>query len=324
MLKVFRTDVYMQAVIIAVVAALLWARAIVVPTAIPTYSGGSLFYLLFGWMPPRVATLTAIVIIALEGLLLNGMLYRNKMINQNTLLPMLFFFLAMSLGTAQTGLTPLLAATLFIILCVGQLMVTGTLLSLSIDKTFGAAACLSLATLFCPSTVVFLLPVMMCMVNYSLYSWRDWTMLLLGLAAPYIPLEFYYYLTDNMFYQNYLLFYGLTDIALTVSHSAAGWTMCGIFTLLTLVAMTHTAVGNQSHGTNYTKNSTAIMLFFVGGIAYSLAYGGVVPATTQAYAVPFAFCTTTLFYDVKEKEWIWNTLLTLLLLAAAAYNTFIQ
>lgn len=320
MLRVFRTDVYLQAVIIAVVAALLWVRAIVAPTTLLPDSGGSLFYLLFGWMPARAATVTALALVAVEGLMLNGMLYRNRMIGQNTLLPMLFFFLAMGLGPAQTGMTPLLAATLFLILCASQLMVSGTLLSLSIDKTFGAAASLSLATLFCPSTVVFLLPVMMCMVNYSLYSWRDWTMLLLGLAAPYIPLELYYYLSGDLFYQNYLLFYSLTDITLEASQSVTEWVMSGLFVLLALVALVHTAVDNQSHGTNYTKNSTAIMFFLVGGIAYSLAYGGVVPAATQAYAIPFAFCTMDLFYDEKKKEWIWNTLLILLLLAAAAYN----
>ena len=145
-------------------------------------------------------------------------------------------------------------------------------------------------------------------------------MLLLGLAAPYIPLELYYYLSGDLFYQNYLLFYSLTDITLEASQSVTEWVTSGLFVLLALVALVHTAVDNQSHGTNYTKNSTAIMFFLVGGIACSLAYGGVVPAATQAYAIPFAFCTMYLFYDEKKKEWIWNTLLILLLLAAAAYN----
>lgn len=305
MLKIIRTDVYLQAVIIAVVTAALWAHAIVV--------AGS----------GRWWTVAAMALTAVEGLVLESVLVRNKMIGQNTLLPMLFFILAMSLGTTHAGMTPMLVGMLFLILCVGKLMVSGTLLSLPVEKTFGAAACLSLATVFCPTLVMMLLPVMLSMVNYSLYSWRDWTMLLLGFAAPYIPLELYYFLTDDLFYRNYLLLYEITDIGVGANHTLAGWIMTLLFALLTLVAVGYTAVTNQSHGTNYTKNSITIMLFLAGGVAYTLAYGGLVPVTPAAYAIPFAFCTTALFHDEKKKkEWIWSIVLALLLLAAAVYNLF--
>ena len=99
--------------------------------------------------------------------------------------------------------------------------------------------------------------------------------------------------------------------------------MSGLFLLLALVAMGYTAMGNQSHGTNYTKNSFAILLFLVGSILHTLAYSGIVPTATQAFAVPFAFCATTFFYDEKKKEWIWNILLVLLLTAAAVYNLLV-
>lgn len=307
MLKVFRTNVYLQAVIIAVVAALLWLPAIVHP--MPSL-----------YLPPRAATLAALALVIVEGVLLCSLLYQNKMISQNTTMPILFFLLAMSLGTRQTGMTPLLAGTLFLILCVKQLMVSGTLLSLSIDKTFGAAACLSLATILCPPMVVFLIPLIICMLNYSLYSWRDWTMLLLGLAAPYIPLELYYYLSGDIFYRNYLLLYNLTDVQCRTLHSSpADWVMSAVFLLLTIVALIATLLGNQSHGTNYTKNSSAILFFLTGSLLMA-AYTPVVPLCTAAYAVPFAFCCTALFYDKKKKEWIWDIVLIALLLAAVAYN----
>lgn len=319
MLKLFRTDVYLQAVIIAVVAALLWVRAIVAPPSALPEGGGSLFYFLFGWMSPRTSVIVALLLSVVEGILLNAMFFHNKMINQGTLLPMLFFLLATGIGVCFLGLTPLLAGTFFIILCVGQLMITGTLLSLPIDKTFGAAACLSLATLFCPTAAVFLLPLMMSMLNYSLYSWRDWTMLLLGFAAPYIPLELYWFLSGDSFYQNYLLLYSLTDIALVSSHSAADWAMSASFLFFTLVAVIVTAFACQSHGTNYTKNATAILFFLVGSLLYA-AYSTLNPVATQAYAIPFAFSASALFYDKKNKEWPWNIALILILLAAIAYN----
>lgn len=319
MLKIFRTDIYLQAVILVVTVVLLWVRAIIAPVAAIPEGGSEIFYLLTDWMSPRVATVTAMILIVAGGLFFNSLLYRNKMIGQNTLLPMLFFILAMSLGSRQTTLTPLLVGVLFLILCASQTMITGTLLSLSIDKTFGAAASLSLGTLICPSLAVFVLPLMMCMLNYSLYSWRDWTMLMLGIAAPYIPVELYWYLSGDLFYRNYLLLYDLTNVGLVLEHPIAEWVMSLLFFLLTVVAFSYTIANNQRHGTNYKKNTAALLFPFVGSLIIG-AYSTFVPLPTQAYALPFAFCCSVMFHDEKKKEWIWNILLIALLLAAVAYN----
>lgn len=259
-----------------------------------------------------------LILVILEGLMLNAILIRNKLTAPKSLFPVLFFVIAMTLGICQTALMPVLVGTFFMILCLSQLMVSGSFLSLPIEKTFGAAASLSLATMFSPALMVFLVPLLMTMLNYSLYSWRDWSILLLGLVAPYIPLELYYYLSGNMFYKNYLLFYNLTDIGFSTIASKSEWAMSAVFVILTLVSTVKAAVAGRSRGSNFSKNSAAVH-FLLAGSVLSAAYTSVIPVPTQSYAIPFAYSMSVLFQGQKKRQWLWNILLAVLILAVILY-----
>ena len=197
MLKIFRTNIFIQSVIIIVVSLVLWVGAFGHPQPMPMVGGGQLYYWLTGWLSPLAGAIIAYLLVVLGGFLLNGMLYRHKMITQNTLMPMLFYIIAMSLGSHT--LSPILLGSLLLLLAVDQLMLTNTLLSLPLNKIFGAAACIALATLFCPAMMVFFVPLLMCMFNYSLYGWRDWTMLILGILEPYILMETYFFIVDQIY-----------------------------------------------------------------------------------------------------------------------------
>ena len=214
MLKAFRNnDIIVQIIVILAVAGLMWAKSFAYPLSTPPSGGGSLFYWLTGTMSPTLASVLGFVLMLVEGVLLTSILYRHKLIGQGTLLPVLFFVIAMSLG--RPSLTPVMLGTLFLLVAIDQLLITSTLLSIGLDKTFGAAACVGLSIVLCPTMVVFVIPVIISMFNFSLYSWRDWAMFILGLLAPWIIVETYYWLCDEMFYRNYLLWYNVNDIHLS-------------------------------------------------------------------------------------------------------------
>ena len=309
MLKIFRNDIFLQAVIILVVTAALWLDALMAPRPILLQGGGFLFCLWAGRLSPMAAIIIAIGLLLAEGYLLNMVLYRHRLISKGTLMPMLFFVIAMSLGSQQLTLTPMLAGSLFLILTIDQLLLyDGTLLSLSLSNLFGASACLGLATLCCPAMAVFLLPMLAAIINYSQYGWRNWMMVVLGLLAPYIVLETYFYMTDQTFYRNYLLLYDLTDLGLRMDGRLVDWGGSLLFALLLIFGLAALIVDSQSKVVNYKKNSTVVSLFILGGVA-AMAYSRVVPMPTQAFAVPFACCATSLFYEKKRPEWLWNILL---------------
>jgi len=299
MLKIFRTDIFMQAVIILVVSLVMWIGVFIHPRPVPIDGGGPLYYWITGLLSPRLGAIVAFLLVVAEGFIFNGILYRHKMITQNTLMPMLFYIMAMSLGTPT--ISPFLIGSLLLILAIGQLMLTTTLLSLTPDKIFGAAALVSLATLFCPSMAVFFIPLIIDMFTYSLYGWRDWAMLFLGLLAPLILVETIYFVTDELFYRNYLLLYDLTDLHFRAQGGWVNWIGSIVFIIIFILGLGAAFVNSQNRNVNFKKNITAILIFTIGSVLFSL-YSYIVPVATQAYAIPFACSTTSLFIEPKRKE----------------------
>ena len=317
MLRIFRTNVVLQIFIILIVAVLMWIGVFIHPRPTPIEGGGQLYYWITGLLSPLASTIIAFVLVIVEGVLLNSMLYRHKMMTQSSLMPLLFYIVAMSIG--RPTLTPMLLGSLFLIIGMSQLMLTTTLLSLDLDKIFGASASIACATLFCPAMAVFLVPLIANMFNFSLYGWRDWTMLILGILAPYIVLETYYYMVDELFYRNYLILYGLTDINWSVGGSLIDWIGSLIFLLLFVVGFGSTVINGQNKTINFKKNLTAILLFTVGSILFTL-YTHIFPVHTQAFAIPFALCTTLLFVDPKRDLWWQNLIFVLVIVAFVIWN----
>ena len=312
MLKIFRTDVFLQIVIILVVSVAMWIGAFIHLQPMPMVGGGQLYYWLTGILSPLWGTIIAYVLVLLEGFLLNGILYRHKMIAQSSLLPMLFFVIAMSLGTPT--LTPILVGSLMLLLAIDQLMLTTTLLSLPLDKVFAAAAAIGLSTLFCPAMAVFFIPLVVSMFNYSLYSWRDWTMLLLGILAPYIIMETIFFMSDQMFYRNYLILYSFSDIHLYATGSWPEWILSALFLLTLLMGLSAAFINSQSRNINFKKNISTLLIFILGSLAYML-YTSIVPVPTEAFALPFACCCTSLFIEPRRKEFGANLFFVLLIIA---------
>ena len=316
-MRIFRTNVVLQIFIILIVAVLMWIGVFIHPRPTPIEGGGQLYYWITGLLSPLASTIIAFVLVIVEGVLLNSMLYRHKMMTQSSLMPLLFYIIAMSIG--RPTLTPMLLGSLFLIIGMSQLMLTTTLLSLDLDKIFGASASIACATLFCPAMAVFLVPLIANMFNFSLYGWRDWTMLILGILAPYIVLETYYYMVDELFYRNYLILYGLTDINWSVGGSLIDWIGSLIFLLLFVVGFGSTVINGQNKTINFKKNLTAILLFTVGSILFTL-YTHIFPIHTQAFAIPFALCTTLLFVDPKRDVWWQNLIFVLVIVAFVMWN----
>ena len=311
MLKTFRTNIPVQIAIILVASALLWMNSFIHPQHALLEGGGDLYHFICGEMSPAVATIVAFVLVLAEGVLLNSILYRHKMITQSSLLPMLFYIIAMSIG--HPALSPVIVGSLFLLIGIDQLLLTSTLLSVGLDKIFGGAACIALSSLFCPVMVVFLIPLVASMFNYSLYTWRDGTMLILGFLAPFILLETCYYVCDELFYRDYLLLYNLSDLRIQAGGSLVEWIVSIVFLLMLIVGMATALGGEQNRSINFSKNITTLLLFALGSVMLSF-YTALFPVFTQGYAMPFACCSTYLFIEPKRKETVSNLVFVLLLL----------
>ena len=317
MLKVFRTNIPVQIAIILAVSVLMWLKSFTHPQAAVTDCGGELYHWITGNMSPVLATIVAYILVLAEGVLFNSILYKHKMFTQSSLLPMLFFIIAMSIG--QPALSPVIIGTAFLLLAIDQMLLTSTLLSVGLDKVFGASACIAISALLCPVMVVFILPLIASMFNYSLYTWRDNTMLILGFLAPIILMEIYYFVCDELFYRNYLLLYNITDFRLHMGGTFMQWVVSIVFLLMVILGMGTAVGGSQNRSINFNKNITTILLFTLGSVMLSF-YTNLFPVATPNYAIPFSCCSTFLFIETGRKELIPNIIFIIVVSLYIVFN----
>ena len=144
-------------------------------------------------------------------------------------------------------------------------------------------------------------------------------MLVFGLAAPFILIETYYFVCDELFYRNYLLVYALTDFSWHARGGLASGVISGVFVILLLWGVLFVAGGGQSHSLSWNRNVTTVLLFAVGGVLHS-AYTGIWPVDMQALSVPFACCTGMLLAEPRRKEFGMNAVFVVTVLLFAVVN----
>ena len=324
MIKLFRKNMVTQVLLIVAALLLLWIRALLHPTAM-TDGGGVLYHLIYlGLSPlPRVATVVAMVLIVAEGLWLNLLLSDVGLVPQTTLLPTLLYVIMMSAG-ART-LTPMVFVGGIMIAITYELMLRTTLLTISTEKICSATALIGLASMFYVPSLALLLSYLLVVINYRLYSWRDWVAMLLGLMAPYIVLVTVLYLTDNLQEWWSGTYYNLSDVSLR-SDKGGTLSMIGNIVLIGVFAASFVFLWSRlgEHTIVWQKNATSVMLLSVG-CAAMLVYSQLFPVDMRLFAVPFTLCSFHMLMPEKtnlglgrkrQRTWIRDLVLILTLTAA--------
>lgn len=295
MLKLFEKSTGIQAIVILAVTILLWMHALVNPQPMtPSASFAPLYSLLYSLsISPLLSVLIAIVLVIVGGILLNLMLVNAGLVSQNSLLPTLYYILFMSAGTET--LSPTLIVGVLSIAFVRMLLLHSTLLTISSDKIFGATALIGLCSLFYLPSLALLLAYLLVAINYSLYSWRNWMVLLLGLQAPYLLLWAVFFMNGSLAANFTTMAAGLVPVpdfhlpALTLSVAA------NVFLLLTFAISLFVFWRHYGEKTTlWQKNASAVLMPTVTALAL-VFYSPLLPFNLQFLAIPFALSASLRF-----------------------------
>lgn len=325
MIKLLQRNMALQVVLILAVLILLWLRPL---TLSPAMDGGDhpaiLYSLLCQWFAslPRLAVVIAMLLVLAEGIMLNLLLANVNLVSQSSLLPTLLYIVAMSAGA--TTLTPLVLVNAALIACLNQLMLRGTLLTISLSKACGATLLIGIASLFYQPAALLILSYLLIAANYRLYSWRDWAVMILGFAAPYLMLILVLFMTDSLagwWQQTLASLIPSLQLGSTSLPSVASIVLAGIFLwsiLLLLGRMSERPVLWQ-------RNASTVLLCSVGALGM-MFFSTLIPIRIALFAIPFcfstnrmltsAFETATGFGRKRQRLWIYDSLLVLILIAA--------
>ncbi len=292
MLKLFEKSTIVQVILILAVTVLLWAKAFANPQPmVPTGHYSPLYdFLCQLALSPILSTILALLLVIGGGVYLNLILANANLISQNSLLPTLFFVIAMSANTP--ALSPALLAALVIVVIVERLLLHSTLLTVPSNKIFATAALIVIASMLYLPALSLIVAYLLIAINYRLYSWRDWMVFLLGLLAPYLTLWSVLLFTDGLLpsFDDMALDFASIDLTLgtftTLQAVANGF-------LVLVFAFSLFIVGRRMGEKTvvWQKNATTVMLITVAALAM-LPLGEAFPVNMQFFAIPFAFCVT--------------------------------
>ena len=118
------------------------------------------------------------LLVLIEGVLLNILLSDMGLVPQTTLLPTLLYIVFLS--APATTLTPMILVSAALIACTWQLSLKGTLLTISTSRICSATAIIGLCSLFYLPALAIIVSYLLVAISYRLYNWRDITTMMLG------------------------------------------------------------------------------------------------------------------------------------------------
>lgn len=317
-----------QAVMILVALLLLWGRALWAPVAMESGDHPAVLYgLVSGWlMPlPRLAVVIAMLLVLAEGVILNLLLASVNLVSQNSLLPTLLYIIAMSAGAES--LTPTILVNAVCIIGMHYLLLRGTLLTIPAEKICGATLMIGIASLFYQPVVVLIFSYLLIAANYRLYNWKDWCLMILGFAIPYVLLVVVLYMTDGLaaWWDDTVACFAMP--LLQLGHTDGLGTIAAILLATVLLWGLMTVLSHiGERPVLWQKNATTVILFTIGGLGIMI-FSPLLPLQTACLAIPFSFVVYRLLASATEKSnglgrrrkqhlWIYDLLLIVILIAA--------
>lgn len=303
--KLLKNSIGSQLLLLIVVTLMLWVPSFLVPQPmLPSNSFAPLYDLIYKWLSPfpRITSALSLLIILTSGILLNVMLYNYKIITQNTLIPAFMYVLLMSMN--GTALSPIVIINLLVIMAFRNLFLNSSLLSISSDQVYGAAAIISLSTVIYFPSVVLVIAMLAIFIVYNLYNWRDLMMLILGLLSAHILLFTYYYMTEQVAPAYTALWNSMQQINIVVDFSQKDSVAISVvMILLLLISFFHLLDYLTNKIMLIRKNATVIIMLLLSAIGVS-CYQGLIPMNVKPYAIPLSYMVSVLLIYGRMKPMV--------------------
>jgi hypothetical protein len=211
-----RLGVFLQLIAILFVATLLVLPALAPPMAqLPARDALMLHALIVKalYNSQLIGHLLAPAILLFQAFFLYFFIASNDLHPRDSLLPVLFYFLLASGLTESILLSPALAASILLLFSLYLIVnIQGSIQAYK--QVFSASFCVSVAAIFYPPAVVFVLFIWLSFLTYRIASWHEWVISFIGVVIPVLYLLTYYFWIGQVavFFTNYSsLFNTLTN-----------------------------------------------------------------------------------------------------------------
>jgi hypothetical protein len=198
LISVFKRNLFINSLLLLPIAVLVRVTSLIYPDKTESINtGGVLYQLLLKYMPetPVYKPIISVFMVFLTAVIINRLMIKNRIANEITLLPGLFYILLSSIVPELFVFSPILFASFFLIQAFSNLFKSYKKYN-SERFLFNAGLYLGVSVLFCNSFILFFLPLLIGFVSIRSYNLREFLQLLSGVALI------------AYFYMFYLIFSG--------------------------------------------------------------------------------------------------------------------
>lgn len=209
LIRIFKANNPVSGFFLLVIAALLWLSFLLSKTEIAFAGTAMPFYsLILSFLPANkfFSASFSILLIVVEGLLLNFIIQQFHLLKNQTYLPALVYVVLMSSLPETMFIHPVLFANLCLIPALKRCLdLSGETPASS--AAFDSAFLVSVGSLFYFPAILFLVFVWISLVAFRPFSFRAWIIALIGICIPYsfTTVYFYWFGEANQFWQETII-----------------------------------------------------------------------------------------------------------------------
>ncbi|MBR1799224.1 MAG: hypothetical protein IJ761_04920 [Bacteroidales bacterium] len=316
MIALFKKNTLTQILLILAISLLCWGRWIINPMAMlePTDTA-PLYVLLYSWLSPYpyLCTIIALALIIVEAVFFNALLVKYGLSSNNTLMPTATFIMAMS-ATNHT-LTPFIIINGLLLVVLYQVMLHSTPFTLSVNRISNATALISICGLFYYPAFAFILTYLFIVLSYRLYTWRDWAVMLLGLAAPLILLFGFLFLSNNWEKSMADVLGTMPMLQLQTEDIPVPNMLCNIvLTIVGFIGIVQLLSERSEHVILWRKNAQDIA-YIVPSALVVMLFSSLFPVNISLFAMPIAIGEALFFLRRRKRQFVADALFIILIVA---------
>ena len=201
LISVFKRNLFVNSLLLLPLTAVIRVFSLFFPENLKiNKEGGILYQVVLKILPenPILYSIISIFLVFFMAVLINRLVIKNRMANEITLLPGLFFILLVSLTPDMLVISAIQLGTFFIILSFINLFKTYKKYNSEI-YFFNAGLYIGIASMLCNNLIVFFIPVLLGYFSIRSFIFREVLQILSGLLFVIYIYTFYLFWTDQSF-----------------------------------------------------------------------------------------------------------------------------
>lgn len=313
MIKFFSTGYLSRYLLLVLFALILWIPSLLHPTA---YSGISSYaFNIVSAITNQnllIQTTISFVLTILTALILNKIAVDNGFISMVGTLVAFLYLLLTSVLIGESHNNPVIWINLILVFVLSNILRLSSANN-TIPVAFNASFFLSIASLFYSQLVFLIVFIWLSIIIHRAVSWRNFAVTIIGISLPYIFLLTWFFFTNQLLENSYVLFDSLKiDIAPVFLSSIIEIAISAI--IVFLITISAFGIAGTLHEKNINLRNNLIITLFYMAIAFGiLLIFSKSSTSTLLLSIPSALILGYKLNTLKSPKW-YNIALTVVVI----------